>query len=104
MVATLASCDDSKAVCKKMCAKMKECVPQQIDEATKKVPAGAGKMLEGLKEKMKKEFEKAAAECTKSCDEGGKVTAKDKKSIGKVKKCLDKPCGEYMKCMEAAMK
>lgn len=100
----LTSCDDSKATCEKMCTKVEECVPEQVKEMTKNLPAGAEKMAKEMKEKMLKELEKSAAECKKKCGEGGKVSDADKKKIGKVKACLDKDCKDFMKCMEDTMK
>jgi len=101
----LTSCDDTKATCEKMCAKVKECVPEQIKEMTKNLPAGAEKMAKEMKEKMEKELEKGADECKKKCGEGDvKVSDADKKKIGKVKACLGKDCKDFMKCMDDSMK
>jgi hypothetical protein len=104
--AALPACDDTKATCEKMCGKVKECVPAAIEDAMKSVPAGAGALGDTLKEKMKAELDKAADECKKQCGgEGGKeITDADKKKIGEVKKCMDKDCKDFMKCMETAMK
>ncbi len=104
MTIGLSSCDDTKGTCKKMCGKMGECLPAQIDELTKSLPAGSEEMAKNMKEEMEKKLKEGVDECNKKCDDPGEVKAEDKEKIGKVKECLDKDCKDFMKCMETAMK
>jgi hypothetical protein len=103
---TLGACDNTKATCEKMCSKMKECLPAQIDEAKKGLPAGAeGAMADKMLEGMKQGFEKAAEECTKSCGDADALKGKlDGAKLDKIKACLDKDCKEYGKCLAEAAK
>lgn len=100
----LSSCDDTKATCEKMCGKMGECLPAQIDELTKSLPAGNDEMASKMKEEMKKKLEEGVQECKKKCEDPGEVKAEDKDKIKKVKECLDKDCKDFMKCLETSMK
>ena len=97
----LASCDDTKATCTKMCSKMGECVPEQLKEITKNLPGGSEKMAEEMEKQLKKGIE----ECKETCDDPEKAKGKfDSEDVAKVKECLDKDCKDFMKCMEKAMK
>ena len=57
----LSGCDDTKKTCEAMCAKVKECLPAQLDAATKSLPEGAGDVAEKMKEEIKKKLEEAGA-------------------------------------------
>jgi hypothetical protein len=102
---TLGACDNNKATCEKMCSKMKECLPAQIDEAKKGLPAGAEGMADKMLEGMKQGFEKAAEECNKTCQDPDAMKGKmDGAKMDKIKACLDKDCKEYTKCLAEAAK
>lgn len=105
VVATMAglvgACDDTKATCEKMCNKMGECMPAQVDEAMKSLPAGAEAMKDKMKKQMEEGFKKAVDECKVKCGEDGKeLSDEDKKKIEKAKECLDKDCKEFIACIE----
>jgi hypothetical protein len=81
------------AVCEKMCTKTVDCA---VDVAK------AAGVPEEMTKTAKADAEKGLSECTKSCsEETKKVTDKEKAELAKVKDCLKKDCGEYVKCMEA---
>jgi hypothetical protein len=101
LAGSLGACDDTKATCEKMCNKMGECMPAQVDEAMKSLPAGAEGMKDEMKKKMEESFKKAVDECKSKCGEDGKeISESEKKKIEKAKECLDKDCNEFVTCIE----
>ena len=91
------ACDDTNATCEKMCNKMGECMPAQVEAATKSLP---GDIWEEAIKKMEVGFKKAADECKATCDQQKEVSDAEKEKIAKAKECLDKDCAEFISCIE----
>lgn len=91
------ACDDTKATCEKMCNKMGECMPAQVEAATKSLPGDLG---DEAKKKMEEGFKQAVDECKATCDQEKEVTEAEKTKIAKAKECLDKDCAEFISCIE----
>jgi hypothetical protein len=98
-LATVGGCKDSpKETCNKMCDKIIECLPAQLEDSLKSLPEAA---REAAKKELEAGADQSRQDCKSKCSEQGKeVSEKDKKDLANAQKCLDEDCDGFAKCIE----